>query len=164
MIRRAAIAAVALAAGCATLQNVLQPPRISSADGRTPEFRLLGPSAQRPLGGASIRLYAHVENPNPFGLTLSRLAGSLMLRGTRAADVDFPLGMPLVAGQDTVLPLDVSISFSDLPALADVVRSALGTGSLPYALEGTFTVDAGPFGQPSFGPQRLLAGSVSVYR
>lgn len=153
-------------AGCASLGlgDVIQPPRFTVADGRQAELRLLGPSASRPIGGAAIRLWARVENPNALGLSLAALEGSLALDGTRAADVDFPLGLPLRAGQDTVIPLDLNISFSDLPGLADVAARLVTRNSVGYSLNGTITVDAGPLGRPRFGPSTWLDGTLSIRR
>jgi hypothetical protein len=142
------------------LGGVLQPPRLEAAAERTAEIRLLAPSPERPFGGASIRLWAEVENPNPFGLVLSALSGTLALEGTRAAEVDFPLGVPLPAAQDTVIPLDIAVNFADLPGLADVVSRAVTNGSVAYQMNGTIAVDAGLLGQPTFGPTALLQGSI----
>src|SRR5687768_10125294 len=93
-VRIALVAAVALAAslGCATLNSLgslvgVRPPRFESAPGRSAEFRLVGPSRNRPYGGAALRLWARVENPNPFGVTLSTVYGRLLLDDTEAADV-----------------------------------------------------------------------------
>ena len=36
-----------------------------------------------------------LRNPNPFSLTLGTLKGTLFLEDARAADVDFPLGLPI---------------------------------------------------------------------
>lgn len=152
------------ASGCATLGEVLQPPRFSTVNGRPAELRLLGPSVDQPLGGAAIRIWARVENPNAIGITLSRLAGNLALEGTRAAGVDFPLGLPLTAAADTVVPLDVSLSFRDVPALADVIARAIGRNEVAYSLDGTLSVDAGLLGQPTFGPTTWLAGRMQVFR
>lgn len=164
-IRAAAtVATLALIGACASLQGLLQPPRISAAENANAQLRLLGPSAQRPLGGASIRLWARVENPNAFGLTLSSLAGNLFLEGTRAGEVTLPLGLPLTASEDTVIPLDIAISFADLPGLADAARRILTEQRVGYRLEGTFAVDAGPLGAPTFGPSTLLRGEVDVLR
>jgi hypothetical protein len=137
---------------------------MSVASGRQAEVRLLAPSVQRPLGGAAITLYAHVENPNTFGLNLSRLAGDLFLEGVRAADVDFPLGLPLTAQQDTVIPIQLRLSFSDLGDLADAATEILARSEVDYRLDGTLTIDAGALGQPSFGPQTWLQGSARVFR
>ena len=153
-------------AGCAALGlgDLLQPPRFSVADGRQAELRLIGPSTARPLGGAAVRLWARVENPNTLGLSLTAVQGVLGLEGTKAADVDFPLGVPLLAGQDTVIPLDINISFSDLPGLADVAARLLTRSSVNYQLDGTVTVNAGPLGNPRFGPSRLLDGALTIRR
>lgn len=149
---------------CATLGEIVRAPIFELAQGRESSLRLLGPSLARPLGGAEIQVWARVENPNPVGFTLSRLAGTVLLADRPAADVDLPLGLPLEAAQDTVIPLNLTLSFADLPELADRVRAALSTGSIDYALRGTVAVDAGAFGQPTFGPQTWLAGDVRVFR
>ena len=160
------LAAGAALSACAALGlgDVLQAPRFSVAQGRTAELRLVGPSTQSPLGGAGVRLWAHVENPNPFGLALSALEGTLALEGTHAANVNFPLGVPLLASQDTVIPLDITIRFSDLPSLSDVAARLLTRSSVNYQLDGTVTVDAGVLGQPKFGPSTLLRGDLVVRR
>lgn len=150
--------------GCATLGEILQPPRFSVVEGRDAELRLLGPGADRPIGGAAVRIWTRVQNPNSFGLTLSRLAGDLALEGTRAAGVDFPLGVPLTAAADTIIPLDVTLSFSDLPALAEVLTRAVGRNNVAYRLDGTLSVDAGLLGQPTFGPTTWVAGQMRVFR
>jgi hypothetical protein len=159
--------------GCATLRGLavlVQPPRFSTVPDRPAELRLLGSGSGLPLGGAGVRLWARVENPNPFGLTLSTLTGSLHLKSARSGDwpraatLDLPLGLPLEARQQTEIPIDLTVSFSDLPGLADVVRRALSGSSLPYRLDGTIGVDAGSFGRPSFGPFTLLSGEMRVLR
>lgn len=164
---------VVLTLGCAAvigacagigLGDVIQPPRFSVADGRQAELRLLAPGSGRPLGGAAIRLWAHVENPNALGVSLRTVQGSLALEGTKAADVEFPLGLPLLAGQDTVIPLDINISFSDLPGLADVAARLVTRNSVDYRLDGTVAVNAGPLGSPTFGPMTLLNGTLSIRR
>lgn len=169
MTRRIApiVLGVALLAGCASLgalTSAIQPPTFDVASGREAEIRLLGPSIQNPLGGASVRLWADIGNPNPFGLVLTALNGSLALEGTHAANVDFPWGLPLLAGQDTIVPLDIAISFADLPGLGNVLNRAVSAGTVGYRLDGTMTLDAGLLGQPSFGPSNLLQGSIRTRR
>jgi len=160
------VATTLLLTGCAQLglSAIVQPPRFTTASGRNAEIRLLGPSASRPLGGAAIRIWAHVENPNTFGLNLTRLAGDLFLSDTRAADVSFPLGLPLTAQQDTFIPIEIALSFSELEGLADVVRRVLSSNQVDYRLDGTLSIDAGAFGEPSFGPQTWLQGRAQVFR
>jgi hypothetical protein len=151
------------------LAAIVQPPRFASVPDRPAELRLLGSGSGLPLGGAGVRLWARVENPNPFGLTVSTLTGSLHLesgRGDwpRAATLDLPLGLPLQARQQTEIPIDLTISFADLPGLADVARRALGGSALPYRVDGTIGVDAGSFGRPTYGPFTLLSGDMRVSR
>ena len=153
-----------LLSACASLGQVLQPPIVSVALDQQAEISLLAPSVSRPLGGASVRLYAEITNPNPFGFTLSTLAGQLALEGVRAADVDLPLGLPLAAGQSSVVPLDISLSFSEVPRLADMLGQAFSRQELGYELVGRIGVDAGALGQPTFGPMTLLQGEVRVRR
>jgi hypothetical protein len=155
-----------LVAGCATLglETLIQPPRFTTVSNQQAELRVLGPSSSRPLGGAQVRLWARVENPNAFGVTLAALRGNLHLENARAAEVNFPLGLPLLAGRDTIIPLDVNISFSDLPGLADALQRIVTRNQVAYRLDGTVTLDAGAFGQPSFGPTTWLEGETRVVR
>lgn len=160
----AASAAAVVLAACATLGAVVQPPSFSHEPERASELRLLSPSADRPLGGAALRLWARVRNPNAFGLRITRLSGDLSVADASAGEVDLPLGLPLTANQDTVVPLEISLSLEDVPGLAEAAARAALTGALPYRLDGTLAVDAGPLGEPSFGPMRLLDGEVEVVR
>ena len=168
MPRRALVVPLlALLAGCSSLgalSQVLQAPRFAVARGQQAQIQLVGPSTSRPLGGVSVRLWAEVSNPNPIGLVLSSLQGTLALQGTRAADVNFPLGVPLAASGDTVIPLDIAVSFSDLPALANILPRAITGGAVDYQLDGTVGVDAGVLGRPSFGPMTLLQGNIQTRR
>src|SRR5690349_1300341 len=167
----AALAALSSLPGCATLNALglpLRPLHFEAARDRPAELRLGGGG----LGGgriglpdaATLRLWAHVDNPNGFGLTLSTIEGAVYLEDTHAATVDFPLGLPLQAGVGQDFPLDVTLRLSDLPDLAGVLGSAIGGNALAYRLEGRFTVDAGALGQPSFGPSTLLRGEVRAFR
>lgn len=161
--RRIAVALMIAVTGCAALESLgILALRFESADDRGTELRVLGPSAGRPLGGAALRLWAHVENPNGFGLRLTEVAGDLSIADAGAIDVEFPLGLPLVAFQDTVIPLDVSIGFDNLPALGRIAQAAFAGERLDYRLDGTFAVDAGRYGGPRFGPWTLLEGELRV--
>lgn len=155
--------AALLFCGCAALEQLralVQAPRFEQAPDHEAEIRLVGPGAGMPLGGAGVRLWARVTNPNPFSLTLGTLKGTLYLEGARAADLDFPLGLPLSAGGETTVPIDLSVSFSNLPGLADTIRRAINRQPLAYRLDGTIGVDAGRLGQPIFGPMTLLSGDL----
>ncbi|HEU0302218.1 MAG TPA: LEA type 2 family protein [Longimicrobium sp.] len=152
--------------GCAGmgLENMLQPPSFRVDGSQQAHLRLLAPSFERPAGGAAVRLYARVGNPNPVGLTLTRLVGSLRLEGRDAARVDFPLGVPLQAGGEALVPIDIALDFNDLPGLAEVARNALTGRAINYSLDGTVGVDAGLLRQLSFGPMTLLSGELRATR
>ena len=151
--------------GCATLGQLgIQAPTFQVDNAQQAQLRLLGPAPGRPIGGAAVRLYARVSNPNPIGITLRTLAGGLQLGGRDAAEVQFPLGLPLQAGQETMIPIDLTIDFNDVPGLADVLLRAATGRSIEYRLNGTVGVDAGLLGQPVFGPMTLLQGDVRVTR
>ena len=152
--------------GCAALgelRSFVQPPRFQQADGRPPEVRFVS-SRSQPLGGANVRIWMRVVNPNPFGVTLSSLSTTLLLDDQRAATGDFPLGLPLGASADSEIPVDLSIDFRDVPALATVFRSLSGDRSVGYELEGTVGIDAGRLGQPTFGPMTFVRGEIGSPR
>jgi hypothetical protein len=152
---------------CATLgdlRSLIQPLSFEEAGDRQPQLRFLPPDRDLPRGGAALRMWTNVRNPNPFGLTLTHLQGELFLEGSRAATGDFPLGLPLRARENALVPIDLSISFADVPALADALRNALGGGGVAYNFDGRVTIDAGQLGQPTFGPSTLLRGEMRLLR
>jgi hypothetical protein len=163
-VRAGLVLLVVMLAGCATLAQGVLPPRFEVAQDRQGELLLMLPSAQRPLGGATVRLWARVQNPNSFGLTLAALDGTLFMEDRQAALIDFPLGLPLVALADTVIPFDINIDFADVPALGDVLMRAVVGNAVGYRLDGRVTVDAGLLGRPIFGPSTLLQGEVQTRR
>ena len=154
-------------AGCAgltELSQLIQPPRFAPADGQPAEIRFVPPAPGMPAGGAAMRIWLEVSNPNPFGFTLSTVNATLSLQGGRAAAGDFPLGLPLAARQEAVVPLNLSISFTDLPGLAGALRQVAVGGDVEYQLDGTVGVDAGRFGTPTFGPMLLTRGEMRLVR
>lgn len=155
---------VALACGaCASLEGLralIQPPAFEQARDRQSEIRLLPLHADRPAGGAAVRLWTTVTNPNPFGFTLSSVEATLLLDDVEAADAEFPLGLPLQARQSETIPLDLTVSFANVPRLANIIRRAASGGGLDYRLEGTVGIDAGRFGQPTFGPMPIVSGDL----
>jgi hypothetical protein len=158
---------IVLMSGCATLgplAQFVQPPRFRQADNQPAEIRLIAPSIRQPTGGAGVRVWLEVTNPNTFGFTLSTVTATLALEGSRAATGKFPLGLPLRAGQQSVVPLDLTINFSDVPGLAGVARQIATGGAIQYQLDGTVGVDAGRLGTPTFGPMLLTRGDMRVIR
>ncbi len=158
------LAAAAALGACATLSQLVQPLNFSAAPGQQAQLRLIGPSAQQPLGGIGVRLWAQVQNPNPLGVNLTHLAGNLFLANTQAGTVDLPLGLALQANGQTVFPVDVSISFASIPSLAGTIGRALNGSAVPYRLDGRFSVGAGALGNFDFGPTTLLTGNATVFR
>jgi late embryogenesis abundant protein len=159
------LAGTLLFAACASLSElggVVRAPRFGQAADRPAELRLLGPSAGPSAGGATVRLWAEVENPNPFGVMLDRLDGTFFLEDRRAARVDFPLGLELGARDNAIVPLDLTIDFDDLSTIADIVRRAVSAREIGYRLEGTVGVDAGPLGNLEFGPMDMLEGELDA--
>jgi hypothetical protein len=151
--------------GCATLgplARIISPPAFEQARGERTEIRLLPPGQSGRLGGASLRIWAHITNPNPFGIRLSTLDGDLYLEGARAANASFPLGLTLNARGESVVPLDLRIDFSEVSALGGALRRALAGEAIPFRLDGTVSIDAGPLGQPSFGPSTWLRGELDT--
>jgi hypothetical protein len=66
----------------------------------------------------------------------------------------------LAAAGESVVPLDLRVSFADIPGLADAIRKAVSGRELAYRLDGTVGVDAGQWGRPTFGPMTLLTGDL----
>ena len=164
--RAVVLAVLVFSSACASLgslSRLIQPLRFSEAENQPAEIRLVGPAGGR-LGGAVVRIWTRVSNPNPFGLRLSTLETTLLLDGSRAATGDFPLGLSLRAGEESVIPLDLSISFSDIAGLSNVVRNAVGGQRVGYQLDGTVGIDAGALGQPRFGPLMLFRGELGAGR
>jgi hypothetical protein len=152
-----------MSCACASLEGLralVQTPQFDEADGRRHELRVAGPSTSSPLGGATVRLWTKVTNPNGFGLTLGTLRGTLHLEGSPAATVDFPLGLPLQPRSEAEVPIDIVVDFQDVPALRQAITRALSRQPVEYALEGTVSVEAGAFGEPVFGPMRILSGEI----
>ena len=142
------------------LRQIVQVPRFEQAPDRSAEILLAGPAAGSPAGGAAVRIWTKITNPNPFGFTLSTVRATLLLNGARAATGDFPLGLPLRAGESSTVPLELLVSFADFPGLSQVARAVLRGESVPYQLDGTVGVDAGTLGQPVFGPMTFLTGQL----
>jgi hypothetical protein len=139
--------------------RIITPPRFEQAADRRPEVSLTGPGVDRGFGGATVRIWTHVTNPNPFGIRLRMLDADLYLDAAHAAVAGFPEGLQLGANDDSILPIDLRIDYRDVPALGALGRAVRGD-RVEYRLDGTITIDAGPLGQPSFGPTTWLRGDL----
>jgi hypothetical protein len=76
--------------------------------------------------------------------------------------VDLPLGLPLLATRDTIIPLDLRFGIPSLGSLGALGQALLARRPVRYRLDGTLGVDAGRLGQPTFGPRTWLQGEVDV--
>lgn len=159
-----AVAALLALSGCAGLATALgvSAPTFEMAEGRSSHVSLELPSITSPRGTAVVTLWTRVRNPNGFGFTLSTLRGDLSLEDRDMADVDLPLGLPLTARGDTVIPLEIRFPIPDLDQLGSLGDALLRRNSVGYALDGTVGVDAGELGEPTFGPRRWLDGEIDV--
>ena len=163
----ARIAATLLALGaaaCATMGQMLgvQEPTFAFITNRPSTLRLGAPTIKHPRGTATVRLWTLVTNPNPFGLTLTELDGTLGLEGQDVLDVELPLGLPMSAASDTIIPIDFTFGFESFDALGAVATRMLTRDALSYELAGTIGVRAGPLGEPRFGPRTWLQGSLEL--
>jgi hypothetical protein len=153
----AATVVIVSTSGCTALEGLralIQPPRFEQDSSNNSEIRLRGTS------GAAVRIWTRVSNPNSFGLTLGTLRGTLHLEGARAATVDFPLGLPLQAHGDELVPIDISVDFRDLPQLGQAAVRAVSRQPIEFELEGTIGVSAGRFGEQTLGPMTFLRGEL----
>jgi hypothetical protein len=150
-------AVVAATAACATLQGLqafIQPPRFQQDQNSRSEIRLNG------LNGAAVRIWTRVENPNSFGITLGTLQGTLHLEGSRAATIDFPLGLPLQARSEEIVPIDISVDFRDVPGLGQAITRAVSRQPIAFEIEGTVGISAGALGMQTLGPMTWLRGEL----
>ena len=158
VVRTAVVAAlVSVTAGCATLQGLqafIQPPRFEQDQASRSEIRLNG------FNGAAVRIWTRVENPNSFGVTLGTLQGTLHLEGSRAATVDFPLGLPLPARSEEIVPIDISVDFRDVPGLGQAITRAIAREPIEFEIEGTIGISAGRLGMQTLGPMTWLRGEL----
>lgn len=157
-------ASLFLLSGCAGLATALgvSAPTFELAEGRSSHVSLELPTFSSPRGTAVVTLWTRVQNPNGFGFTLSTLRGELSLENRDMADVDLPLGLPLSARGDTVIPLQIRFPIPDLDELGSLGDALLTRRSVAYGLDGTVGVDAGEFGEPTFGPRTWLSGEIDV--
>jgi LEA14-like dessication related protein len=107
-----------------------------------------------------VRIWTRVTNPNSFGLTLGTLQGTLRLEGSRAATVDFPLGLPLQAQGEETVPIDISVDFRDVPGLSQAIARAVARQPIAFEIEGTVGVSAGGLGMQTLGPMTWLRGEL----
>jgi hypothetical protein len=139
--------------------EIVEQPRFEPADGHG-TIRFLTPSPANPAGEARVTLWIKVTNINPFDVTLSTLETTLLFGGRRAATGHFPLRLSIGAKQESVVSIDFSIGSADLTAVRGALIDVFIGSAATYQLDGTVGIDAGRFGQSTFGPTTLTVGSV----
>src|SRR5437762_7544221 len=134
-------------ANLGNLQQIIQPPRFEQAAGQPAEIRLLGPGANSPVGGAGVRIWLAVTNPKSVWVHAEHTQHDAYARRQSRRD-------------RRLVPLDLSISFADVPGLSRTLGLLAVGGTAAYQLDGTIGIDAGRFGAPTFGPMRLSTGEL----
>ena len=154
------LAAILTLSGCASLGplgRVILPLRFSEVPGERSTIRLVGPNARQPLGGAALRLWTRVHNPNPVGLTLSTLRAEVSLTALARPPATFPWAS--APGSRRVRhptrPVNRFCRSAGPGRCASPDRVESGRG-LPAGWE--FQYRGWRPGPPPFGPMRLFEG------
>jgi LEA14-like dessication related protein len=133
----AALLATALSTwGCAGMGDLF----------REPDFRL-NRVVVRDLGltGGSIDLLIDVNNPNRFDLRGTGLELGFDVSGSHLGDARLTNDFAVMKGELTTLTVPLSFEWA---GVGSAVRSALGSGEIPYTMKGQATLQT-PFGRYS---------------
>src|SRR3954463_5872593 len=127
------IAGTLLLAGCAAIGETFKAPEIH-----------LDRVVLRDLSvtGGSLELRLGVLNPNRFDLQGTRLQLGFDVQDSHVGDVEYRSEFQVQKGDTAALSLPLRFNWSGVSA---AVRSALGTGALPYTMKGQLTLRT-PFG------------------
>jgi LEA14-like dessication related protein len=131
-ITRGILSAVVLA-GCAGLPGVFKDPDVH-LDHAT--VRGMG------LTGATMDLVVAVYNPNQFDLRGTRLQVGIDVEDSHLGDIQYNSDFQVPKADTSLITLPIQFTWS---GLAGATRAALGSGDLPYKLDGQLTV-ATPLG------------------
>jgi len=152
----------AATAGCASFNgaaDMVQAPRFRIDHDRRAQLTLSSPDAPQ---AATLRLFAHIRNPNSTRLKLAEVKGSLFLEGQQAARVDVPLDLDLKPREETVVPIDVDVKLDKDPSLAQALAHSAEGPAVGYRVDGTMGVETQQ-GESVFGPLTLLEGEARVH-
>jgi hypothetical protein len=128
-----AIVAMLLLTGCAGIGEVLQEPEIHLD-------RVVLKSLS--VTGGVLELQLGVLNPNRFDLQGTRLQLGFDVQDSHLGDIEYRSEFQMQKGDTAALSLPLRFNWSGVSA---AVRSALGTGVLPYTMKGQLTLRT-PFG------------------
>ena len=130
--------AALLLVSCATMQELVEPPRVSL---RAVEVEKLDFKQQTFL------LSFDVTNPNPIALPVKSVSYGVRLDGHRFASGETASAFTIPASSDTGFSISAELDLlSTAPALLTIVRQA-ARRDIPYELEGSFGIDL-PLMQP----------------
>jgi hypothetical protein len=132
-VRSAVVIAMLLLAGCAGIGEVLQEPEVHLD-------RVVLKSLS--VTGGVLDLQLGVLNPNRFDLQGTRLQLGFDVQDSHVGDVEYRSEFQVQKGDTAALSLPLRFNWSGVSA---AVRSALGTGALPYTMKGQLTLRT-PFG------------------
>jgi LEA14-like dessication related protein len=131
--RVSAIVGLLLLAGCAGIGETLKEPEIDLN-----RVVLKGIS----LTGGILDLQLGVHNPNRFDLQGTKLQVVFDVQDSHVGDVEYRSELQLQKGDTAAVTLPLRFNWTGVNA---AVRSALGSGALPYTMKGQLTLRT-PFG------------------
>lgn len=137
---------------CAPRQPILQVPEFKVQSVALRSLTL--PGLGRPAV-ATLSVQLRVHNPNPVSVRVARAGGRILLDDLDVGTVNLP-NVDLPAGGDATQEavVDLPVTLANLATFVKVGRGE----AVPYRLEGSFTVDAGLLGKPTFGPYVVAQG------
>ncbi len=152
LARKATLVVAVIAGGCATLENVVEPPSVQL---NSVELTNIDLKDQTFLLGFDI------VNPNPFPLPIASIKYGVSLDGHRFASGETDRSFTVPADGDSDFSISVSLDLMHTaPTLFWLVRDA-AQRDIPYQLDGQLGVDL-PFAKPvpfsSAGSIRIHAG------
>jgi LEA14-like dessication related protein len=119
--------------GCATLKEMVQEPTVT--------FKEVVPQ-DLSLTEGTFRFNFNVSNPNPLGLTLSKVTYDLQLNQKEFLKNNLEEGIKVPAKGAAVMGIPVTVRYSDL---FSSLSEALKSDSVAYNLKGTVGVGRSPF-------------------
>lgn len=104
---------------------------------------------------ATLSLRLRVQNPNPFGIRVARAGGALFLDGQNVGSIELPnVELPPNGAGAQDANVTLPLNFSNAATFLRVARGE----AVSYRVDGSFSVDAGLLGRPTFGPFTLAQG------
>ena len=147
-----ALLSVSVLAACAPTQPIVQVPTFQVQSAALSGITLPGGGR---TATAFLTLSLRVQNPNPFPLRMSNVAGRFILDGADVGTVNLP-DVALPARGEASQRAEVALPIT-LNSAATFLKVARGQ-AVSYRLDGSFTTDLGVLGRPTFGPFALVQG------